>query len=107
MCADGSCFIRRKNVLPAPETLFTGPSSHPSQSQSHPSPQHRVVAPPKKLMKLVGQAVKDFDMIREGDRLLLGLSGGKDSLSLLHTLIALQVGLASSCVCVCVCTITM
>jgi len=29
-------------------------------------------------------------MIRPGDRLLLGLSGGKDSLSLLHVLLALQ-----------------
>ena len=29
-------------------------------------------------------------MIRDGDRLLLGLSGGKDSLTLLHILKALQ-----------------
>ena len=28
-----------------------------------------------------------FDMIQDGDRLLLGLSGGKDSLSLLHILL--------------------
>lgn len=32
----------------------------------------------------------DFGMIREGDRVLLGLSGGKDSLSLLHLLIHFQ-----------------
>eukprot|EP01036_Dinobryon_divergens_P054266 gene54266-72519_t len=48
------------------------------------------VQPPKKLMKLVGQAIKDWNMIEEGDRLLLGLSGGKDSLALLHILIAVQ-----------------
>lgn len=47
--------------------------------------------PPKKLMKLVGQAVKEWGMIQDGDRLLLGLSGGKDSLALLHVLKALQV----------------
>jgi tRNA(Ile)-lysidine synthase TilS/MesJ len=29
-------------------------------------------------------------MIREGDRLLLGVSGGKDSLTLLHCLLAAQ-----------------
>ena len=48
------------------------------------------VVPPKKMMKLVGQAVKEWGMIQDGDRLLLGLSGGKDSLALLHILIALQ-----------------
>jgi tRNA(Ile)-lysidine synthase TilS/MesJ len=39
---------------------------------------------------LVGAAILDYRMIRPGDRLLLGLSGGKDSLSLLHTLLHLQ-----------------
>lgn len=48
------------------------------------------VKPPPKLMKLVTQAVFQWDMIQEGDRLLLGLSGGKDSLSLLHCLLELQ-----------------
>jgi hypothetical protein len=46
--------------------------------------------PPKKIMKQVGQAVKEWSMIEEGDRILLGLSGGKDSLALLHILLALQ-----------------
>lgn len=48
------------------------------------------IPPPKKLMKLTGQAMMDWKMIKEGDRLLLGLSGGKDSLALLHILIAIQ-----------------
>ena len=42
--------------------------------------------PPKSLMRQVGRAIADFDMIHDGDRILLGLSGGKDSLSLLHIL---------------------
>jgi tRNA(Ile)-lysidine synthase TilS/MesJ len=42
--------------------------------------------PPKSLLRLVGRAIADFRMIREGDRILLGVSGGKDSLSLLHIL---------------------
>jgi len=46
--------------------------------------------PPKSLMRPVGRAIKDFDMIREGDRILVGVSGGKDSLSLLHILSHLQ-----------------
>lgn len=33
--------------------------------------------PPLKLSKLVSTALVDFGMIQEGDRLLLGLSGGK------------------------------
>lgn len=43
------------------------------------------------MLRLAGQAIEDFAMIRPGDRLLLGLSGGKDSLSLLQVLRTLQV----------------
>ena len=32
------------------------------------------------------QALEEYEMIRDGDRVLVCLSGGKDSLSLLHTL---------------------
>ncbi len=39
--------------------------------------------PGKKLIRLVGRAIADYQMIKEGDRILLGLSGGKDSLALL------------------------
>lgn len=42
--------------------------------------------PPKSLLRKVGRAIADFDLIREGDRILLGVSGGKDSLSLLQIL---------------------
>ncbi len=44
------------------------------------------IKPPKTLLRQTGRALMDFSMIREGDRVLLGLSGGKDSLSLLHIL---------------------
>ncbi len=47
---------------------------------------HRFVTPPRSLTRLVGRALADFRMIRDGDRVLLGLSGGKDSLTLLHVL---------------------
>lgn len=48
------------------------------------------VKPPRPLLRLAGQAIADYAMVRPGDRLLLGLSGGKDSLSLLHVLLALR-----------------
>lgn len=45
---------------------------------------------PGKLIKPIVQASKDWGMIQPGDRLLLGLSGGKDSLCLLHCLLQIQ-----------------
>lgn len=48
-------------------------------------------APPaKSLLRPVGRAIGDYAMIRDGDRILLGLSGGKDSLSLLQVLLHLR-----------------
>jgi len=48
------------------------------------------VKPPKSLLRLVGRAIGDYQMIRAGDRILLAVSGGKDSLSLLAILRHLQ-----------------
>lgn len=41
---------------------------------------------PKLLLKPVWQAISDFNMIKTGDKILLAVSGGKDSLSLFHVL---------------------
>ncbi len=46
--------------------------------------------PPRSILRSAGSAIADYDMIRPGDRLLLGLSGGKDSLSLIHVLLSLR-----------------
>lgn len=46
--------------------------------------------PPKSLLHLAGKAIADYAMIQANDRVLLGLSGGKDSLSLLHILLHFQ-----------------
>lgn len=48
------------------------------------------LTPPKSLLSCVGRAIADYSMLKERDAVLLGLSGGKDSLSLLHILAHLQ-----------------
>ena len=40
----------------------------------------------KRLLSFVRRAVDDYGMIEEGDRIAVGVSGGKDSLTLLETL---------------------
>lgn len=48
------------------------------------------IKPTKNLRRLAGKAIFDYSMIQENDRILVGLSGGKDSFSLLLTLLDLQ-----------------
>src|SRR5690606_26520704 len=44
----------------------------------------------KRLRRQVGQAIADYDMIRAGDRVMVCLSGGKDSYGLLDILMRLR-----------------
>ncbi|MBI3873708.1 MAG: tRNA 2-thiocytidine biosynthesis protein TtcA [Arcobacter sp.] len=44
----------------------------------------------KKITKIVGNTNATYNLIEEGDKVLVGFSGGKDSLTLIHTLKRMQ-----------------
>jgi tRNA 2-thiocytidine biosynthesis protein TtcA len=44
----------------------------------------------KKLLHYTGKAIADFNMIQNGDRVMVCLSGGKDSFTMMHVLRLLQ-----------------
>jgi tRNA(Ile)-lysidine synthase TilS/MesJ len=49
-----------------------------------------MISPSKKILRIVGKTNAEFGLIKEGDKVLVGFSGGKDSLTLLHCLKHMQ-----------------
>lgn len=45
----------------------------------------------QQLMSYTRRAIDDYNMIQDGDRIAIGISGGKDSLTLLYALHGLQI----------------
>src|SRR5450631_822647 len=54
------------------------------------APYNRCLDLEKTLLRKVGEAVTRFKMIRDGDRVAVALSGGKDSLTMLEALVLLR-----------------
>lgn len=48
------------------------------------------IKPPKALLRPIGRAIADYNMIKAGDKILVAISGGKDSLTMLHVLLHLK-----------------
>ena len=81
-----SAGAEERNSSTQPSPAVTATAATPS---SLPTPR-TLYALSKKLRSLIGRAILDYSMIREGDRVLVGVSGGKDSLTLIHILRLLQ-----------------
>uniref|UniRef100_H3H5W5 Aminotransferase class V domain-containing protein n=1 Tax=Phytophthora ramorum TaxID=164328 RepID=H3H5W5_PHYRM len=88
-CSTGSCGVRAAPSCSVDTTAATVQETTSAITQKTTTTK-LFPTPPKKLLRWVGQAMMQWDMIQEGDRLLLGVSGGKDSLSLLHVLLRFQ-----------------
>ncbi|NDP41046.1 MAG: tRNA 2-thiocytidine(32) synthetase TtcA [Rhodoferax sp.] len=88
------------NETPADDWAPTTPDAAPDSAPTAPEPSlgreatqrasHEIHKLEKRLCRQVGQAIMDFNMIEAGDRVMVCVSGGKDSYGLLDILLKMQ-----------------
>ncbi|QLG89525.1 tRNA 2-thiocytidine(32) synthetase TtcA [Chitinibacter bivalviorum] len=72
------------------DTLATAPLQAEQQHEADKKQQYNFNKLAKRLRHNVGDAINHFNMIEEGDRIMVCLSGGKDSYTMLDILLSLQ-----------------
>ena len=73
-----------------PDTETDRATSDTISRQADAKAAHEINKLSKRLHRLTGQAIVDFNMIEEGDKVMVCVSGGKDSYALLDILLNLQ-----------------
>ena len=83
-----NAFINEADLAPAPlKTAQAGQADTPDAVKRAAHETHKLE---KRLCRQVGQAIMDYHMIEEGDRVMVCVSGGKDSYAMLDLLLKMQ-----------------
>ena len=83
-----NAFINEADLAPAPlKTAKAVQTDTPDAAKRAAHETHKLE---KRLCRQVGQAIMDYHMIEEGDRVMVCVSGGKDSYAMLDLLLKMQ-----------------